>query len=55
MMQKANVSRGKLKMDKAVRMRELPCFRRLRSLYRGCGAKVDGKKKVMKKQRRNKE
>jgi hypothetical protein len=34
-MQKVNVSYGKPKMDKMVRRRELPCVRRLRSLYRG--------------------
>jgi hypothetical protein len=34
MMQKANVSHGKAKMDKRERGRELPCVRRSRSLYR---------------------
>jgi hypothetical protein len=59
MMQKANFRYGKTKMDMMVRLRELPCVRRSGSLYRGrvvrwCGAYVDGKKKVMKKQRRTK-
>jgi hypothetical protein len=31
---KGNVSHGKLKMDKAVRWRELPCVGHSRSLYR---------------------
>jgi hypothetical protein len=35
MMQKANVSHGKIKMDKMVRGRDLPWVRRSRSLYRG--------------------
>jgi hypothetical protein len=35
MMQKANVSHGKAKMDKMVRRRGLPCVHRLMSLYRG--------------------
>jgi hypothetical protein len=34
-MQKANVSHGKSKMDKLARRRELPCIRRLVSSYRG--------------------
>jgi hypothetical protein len=34
MMQKANVSHGKVKMDKVVRRRELPCIRRLKYLHR---------------------
>jgi hypothetical protein len=44
-------------MDKMVIRRELPYVRRLRSIYRVqvvCGATIDGKKKVMKKQRRSK-
>jgi hypothetical protein len=35
MMQKASVSRGKAKMDKLERRRELPCVRRSRLLYNG--------------------
>jgi hypothetical protein len=34
MMQKVNVSHGKLKMDKMVRRRGLPCVRRSKSLHR---------------------
>jgi hypothetical protein len=34
MIQKANVSHGKPKMDKMVRRRELACVRRLKPLYR---------------------
>jgi hypothetical protein len=34
MMQKANVSHGKIKMDKMAGRRELPCVRRSKALYR---------------------
>jgi hypothetical protein len=60
-MQKANVSHGETKMDKMVRRRELPCVRRLMSLYRehfvrkAVSMSIGRKKKVIKKQRRSKE
>jgi hypothetical protein len=41
-------------MDKMVRRKELPYVRRLRSIYRVQVVCGDGKKKVMKKQRRSK-
>jgi hypothetical protein len=48
-MKKANISRGKTKMDEMVRRGELPCIRQSRSLCRAsrswCGVNVDGKKK----------
>jgi hypothetical protein len=40
MMQKANVSHGKRKMERKARRRGLSCVRRL-----WCSANVDGKKK----------
>jgi hypothetical protein len=59
MMQKANVRHGKAKMDKIVRMREVPCVRRSKSLYSEwavCGSVPLSmeRKKVMKEQRRGK-
>jgi hypothetical protein len=58
LMQSANVSHGKTKMNKMVKRGELPCVHRLRSLYRervGLGAMPMSmeRKKVMKKQRKD--
>jgi hypothetical protein len=60
LMQNANVSHGKPKMNKGVSRRELPYNRRLMPLYRGRVVRgaalmsVERKKKVVKKQRRSK-
>ncbi|SAM00670.1 hypothetical protein [Absidia glauca] len=56
MMQNANVSHGKQQAGKKERRKDLPCVRRLRSLYRGRivrGGMIMSmeRKKVMKKQR----
>jgi hypothetical protein len=58
MMQKANISHGKPKVD-MVERGDVPCVRRSRSLYkerfvRGMTMSMERKKKVMKKQRRSK-
>jgi hypothetical protein len=60
LMQKANVSHGKAKMDKMVRRSKLLCDGRSRSFYksqvvRGAMPMSMERKKVVKKQRRSKE